>query len=56
MVISHIYLYSLDGKTKTQISKGNYEITDINGVDETNKRILLYHGLSPADGQEFVCY
>lgn len=37
---NHIYLYSLDGKTKTQISKGNYEVTSINGVDETNKRIF----------------
>ncbi|MBL7745532.1 MAG: S9 family peptidase [Chitinophagaceae bacterium] len=37
---NHIYLYSLDGKTKTQISKGNYEVTSINGVDETNKRVF----------------
>jgi dipeptidyl-peptidase-4 len=35
----HLYLYSLDGKTKTQLTKGNYEITDVNGVDEANKRI-----------------
>lgn len=37
---NHIYLYSLDGKTKTQISKGNFEVTDINGVDEANQRIF----------------
>lgn len=37
----HLYLYSLDGKTKTQVTKGNYEITDVNGVDETNKRIYF---------------
>lgn len=36
----HIYLYSMDGKTKTQISKGNYEVTDVNGVDEVNKRVF----------------
>jgi dipeptidyl-peptidase-4 len=35
----HLYLYSLDGKTKTQVTKGNYEITDVNGVDELNQRI-----------------
>lgn len=35
----HLYLYSLDGKTKTQITKGDFEITDINGVDEINKKI-----------------
>ena len=37
---NHIYMYSMDGKTKTQISKGNYEVTEINGVDEANKRIF----------------
>lgn len=35
----HLYLYSIDGKTKTQLTNGNYEITDVNGVDEANKRI-----------------
>ncbi|MBC7949210.1 MAG: S9 family peptidase, partial [Chitinophagaceae bacterium] len=37
---NHIYIYSLDGKTKTRISKGNYDVTTINGVDETNKRVF----------------
>lgn len=37
----HLYLYSLDGKNKTQITKGNYEVTEINGVDEVNKRIFF---------------
>jgi dipeptidyl-peptidase-4 len=37
---NHIYMYSLDGKTKTQISKGNYEVTGIDGVDEANKRVF----------------
>src|SRR6185369_5323212 len=37
---NHIYMYSLDGKTKTQISKGNYEVTGIDGVNEVNKRIF----------------
>jgi dipeptidyl-peptidase 4 len=37
---NHIYMYSLDGKTKTQISKGNYEVTGIDGVDEVNKRVF----------------
>lgn len=36
----HLYLYSIDGKTKTQITKGNFEITTVNGVDEKNKRIF----------------
>ena len=37
---NHIYMYSLDGKTKTQISKGAYEVTGIDGVDEANKRVF----------------
>ncbi|MER3497913.1 MAG: S9 family peptidase [Chitinophagaceae bacterium] len=35
----HLYLYSLDGKNKIQVTKGNYEVTDVNGVDEKNKMI-----------------
>ncbi|MBN8685755.1 MAG: S9 family peptidase [Chitinophagales bacterium] len=37
----HLYLYSLDGKTKTQLTKGNYEVTEVNAVDEVNKRIYF---------------
>jgi dipeptidyl-peptidase 4 len=37
----HLYLYSLDGKTKIQLTNGKYEVTEINGVDETNKRIYF---------------
>jgi len=37
----HLYLYSLDGKSKIQVTQGNYEITDVNGVDEVNKRIFF---------------
>ncbi len=51
----HLYLYSLDGKTKTQLTKGNYEITDVNGVDEVNKRI--YYTMAyprPMDRNLFV--
>ncbi len=36
----HLYLYSLDGKTKTQVTKGKFEITEVNAVDEANKRIF----------------
>jgi len=41
---NHIYLYSLDGKNKTQVTKGNYEVTDVNGVDEKNK--LIYYTMA----------
>ncbi len=36
---NHVYLYSMDGKTKTQVTKGNFEVTEINGVDEKNKKV-----------------
>lgn len=51
----HLYLYGLDGKTKTQLTKGNYEITEVNGVDEANKRI--YYTMAyprPMDRNLFV--
>lgn len=43
---THVYLYSLDGKTKTQLTKGNFDVTEINGIDEANKR-LYYTAASP---------
>ena len=51
----HLYLYSIDGKEKTQLSQGNYEITEVNGVDEGNKRI--YYTMAwprPMDRNLFV--
>lgn len=51
----HLYLYSLDGKTKTQLTRSNHEITLINGVDEINKRI--YYTMAyprPMDRNLFV--
>lgn len=51
----HLYLYSMDGKTSIQLTKGNYEITQVNGVDEANKRI--YYTMAyprPMDRNLFV--
>ncbi len=51
----HLYLYSLDGKTKIQVTKGNYEVTDVNGVDEVNKRIYFTMAYPrPMDRNVFV--
>ena len=36
----HLYLYSLDGTVKKQLTKGNAEVTEVNAVDEVNKRIF----------------
>ncbi|MCB0742243.1 MAG: DPP IV N-terminal domain-containing protein, partial [Chitinophagaceae bacterium] len=35
----HLYMNSLDGKKSIQLTKGPYEITDVNGIDEDNQRI-----------------
>lgn len=50
-----LYLYGLDGKNKVQLTKGNYEITEINGVDESRKKI--YYTMAyprPMDRNLFV--
>lgn len=50
-----LYLYSLDGKKKVQISKMKYDLADVNGVDEKNK--LIYYTLAfptPMDRNLFV--
>ena len=51
----HIYLHSLDGKIKKQVSSGKFEVTAINGVDETNKRIFYTMAYPrPTDRNVFV--
>ncbi|MFM2138030.1 MAG: hypothetical protein RJA57_337, partial [Bacteroidota bacterium] len=35
-----LYLYSLDGKTQIQLTRGNYDVAEVNAVDETNKRVF----------------
>ena len=37
----HLYLYGLDGQSKMQVTKGNYEIADVSAVDEKNR--LIYY-------------
>ncbi len=51
----HLYLYSLDGKIKTQLTKGTTEVTEVNGVDETNQRIYFTMASpTPMDRNLFV--
>lgn len=38
---NHFYLYSLDGKLINQITKGNFDVKSMHGIDEEN-RILYY--------------
>jgi Dipeptidyl aminopeptidases/acylaminoacyl-peptidases len=52
---NQLYLYSMDGKRKVQISKMKYDVADVNGVDEKNH--LVYYTLaypSPMDRNLFV--
>lgn len=37
----HLYLYSLDGNSKTQVTRGKFDVTEVNAVDETGKRIFF---------------
>lgn len=51
----HLYLNSLDGKSSTQVTKGSFEITNIEAVDETNKRIFYTMAYpTPMDRNLFV--
>lgn len=36
---NHVYLYGMDGKLKRQITSGKYDVVDVCGIDETNKRV-----------------
>ena len=50
-----LYLYSIDGKKKVQITKQKYDISEINGVDERNG--LVYYTMAyptPLDRNLFV--
>jgi dipeptidyl-peptidase-4 len=52
---NQLYLYSIDGKKKVQISKMKYDIASVDGVDEKNKRV--YYTLAyptPMDRNLFV--
>ena len=50
-----LYLNSIDGKKSTRIAKMKYDISDVNGVDETNR--LVYYTVAyptPMDRNLFV--
>ncbi len=36
---NHLYLYDLNGKIVTQMTKGNWEVTDVYGIDQKNRTI-----------------
>jgi dipeptidyl-peptidase 4 len=38
---NHIYLYDLNGKIINQVTKGNWDVTEIKGIDDKN-RVIYY--------------
>jgi dipeptidyl-peptidase-4 len=50
----HLYLYDLDGKQLAQITKGEWEITSVNGVDESKG--LVYFTATEASPMERQLY
>jgi dipeptidyl-peptidase-4 len=50
---SHIYLYTMQGKLESQITKGNFDVTEFNGCDVKNK-LIFYTSAEPTPYQREV--
>jgi dipeptidyl-peptidase 4 len=50
---SHIYLYDMKGNLVNQVTKGNFDVTDLNGCDVANKRIY-YTSAEPTPYQREI--
>ncbi|RYY62674.1 MAG: S9 family peptidase [Chitinophagaceae bacterium] len=51
----HIWMRSMDGKSETQVSKGNYDVAAIEGIDLKNKKIYYTMAFpTPMDRNLFV--
>ena len=37
----HLYLYGLDGKERKRITEGNWEVTELAGIDESHQKIYF---------------
>ena len=52
---NHIYYYYINGKLASQITKGNWDVTEFNGIDENRKKIYFTSTEnSPTDRDLFV--
>ena len=50
----HIYLYKMDGELKKQLTKGDFEVTDIYGFDEKRKLLFFQAAMdSPLERQVY---
>jgi dipeptidyl-peptidase-4 len=50
---NHIYLYDMNGKIVKQITKGNWEVSDIYGIDQ-KKGLIYYQSTEPSPSQRDV--
>lgn len=51
---NHLYLYTIDGKLVTQLTKGNFDVTDFYGVNEKTGMVYFQSAEhSPMDRQVF---
>lgn len=50
---AHIYLYDMQGNLKTQVTKGNFDVTELNGCDVKNK-LIYYTSAEPTPFQREV--
>ena len=51
---NHLYLYDTTGKLISQLTSGNYEITDVLGLDEDEKNIfIITNELNPIEFQVY---
>jgi dipeptidyl-peptidase-4 len=44
---NHIYLYNMDGKVVKQLTSGNWEVTQVYGIDEENS-LVYYQSTEPS--------
>lgn len=49
----HAYLYNSDGSLAKQLTKGKWEIKDVNGFDEKNKRFFFHANEQSPINQDF---
>jgi len=50
---AHIYLYDMQGKLVSQVTKGNFDVTALNGIDVKNK-LVYYTSAEPKPYQREV--
>ena len=50
---AHIYLYTMQGKLESQVTKGNFDVTEFNGCDVKNK-MIYYTSAEPTPYQREV--